>query len=321
MQPSSRIYIAGHRGLVGSAIERRCRALGFDNLLLRTRAELDLRSQSAVERFFAANRPEYVFLAAALAGGIHAHNTHPVDYIRDNLLIATHVIDAAWRNGARKLLFLGSSCLYPRYALQPMREEYLFTGLLEPTSQWSAIAKLAGLKICQALRAQDGFDAISVLPASLYGPGDNFDLETSRVVPALVRKIDAAMTDGAAAVKVWGTGKPRREFLHVDDFADACLFLMEKYSGAAPVNVGWGDDISIEELASSIARIVGFQGRLEFDTARPDGPAQRLLDVSRLSALGWHADTDLETGLRSTWNWYREHLLNDEGAPRLRGAA
>jgi GDP-L-fucose synthase len=307
MDNSSRIYVAGHRGLVGSAVERRCRALGFGNLLLRSRQELDLRNQQAVNEFFAANRPEYVFLAAARVGGIHANDSQPADFIRDNLLIATHVIDAAWRNGTRKLLFLGSSCIYPKLAPQPLREEYLLTGALEPTNEWYAIAKLAGLKMCQAYRRQHGFDAITVLPTNLYGPGDNFDLETSHVLPALLRKIHTATAVGADAVTLWGTGTPRREFMFVDDLADACLFLMNHYSDATPINVGRGEDLTIRELAEVIARTVGFRGRFEFDITRPDGTPRKRLEVSRLTSLGWRARTDLETGLLATWQWYREH--------------
>jgi len=315
MDPRSRIYIAGHRGLVGSALERRCRALGFNNLLLAGREELDLRDQQAVNRFFETQRPEYVLLAAARVGGIHANNSRPADFVRDNLLIATHVIDAAWRNGVRKLLFLGSSCIYPKLAPQPLREEYLLTGALEPTNEWYAIAKLAGLKMCQAYRRQHGFDAITALPTNLYGPGDNFDLETSHVLPALIRKIDAAANDGARTVTLWGTGTPRREFLYVDDLADACVFLMQHYSGAEPVNVGCGEDLQIRELAETIARLAGFNGRFELDTSRPDGTPRKVLDVSRLATLGWRSSTSLEAGLAATLQWYREkHALRGRAA-------
>ena len=307
MDRSSRIYIAGHRGLVGSAIERRCRSLGYENLLLRTSAELDLRQQQAVNEFFAAERPDYVFLAAARVGGIHANNSQPADFIRDNLQIATNLIDAAWRQGTKKLLFLGSSCIYPKLAPQPLRAEYLLTGSLEPTNEWYAIAKLAGLKLCEAYRRQYGFDAITALPTNLYGPADNFDLETSHVLPALIRKIDTARATGAATVTLWGTGTPRREFLFVDDLADACVFLMQRYSDTAPINVGCGTDLTIRELAESIARAVGYRGSFAFDTSRPDGTPRKLLDVSRLSALGWHARTTLDDGLAATLAWYREH--------------
>jgi GDP-L-fucose synthase len=304
VETTSRVFIAGHRGLVGSAIERRCRALGYTNLLLVPRSDLDLRDQKAVHEFFAANRPEYVFLAAARVGGIHANNAMPADFIRDNLLIQSNVIDAACKHGTRKLLFLGSSCIYPRLAPQPLREEYLLTGPLEPTNEWYAIAKLAGLKLCQAYRRQYGFDAISVLPTNLYGPNDNFDLETSHVLPALIRKIAEAVRTGTPTVAVWGTGTPRREFLYVDDLADACIFLMNRYSEESPINVGCGEDIAILDLAMRIARIVGFHGRFELDASRPDGTPRKLLDVSRLDALGWRPRTDLDTGLAATWDWY-----------------
>lgn len=306
MDAGNLIYIAGHRGLVGAAIERRCRQLGFNNLLLRTRQELDLRDQRAVNSFFETYRPGYVFLAAAIVGGIHANNSQPADFIRDNLLIATHVIDAAWRNGVKKFLFLGSSCIYPRAAAQPLREDSLLTGPLEPTNQWYAMAKLAGLKMCQALRTQYGFDAIAALPTNLYGPGDRFDLETSHVLPALLRKIESARVDGAGSVTIWGSGTPLREFLYVDDLADACIFLMQSYSDAAPINIGCGHDLTIHELAQTIAAVVGFDGRLEFDRSRPDGTPRKVLDVSKMSALGWHAKIDLLTGLRSTLRWYRQ---------------
>jgi GDP-L-fucose synthase len=304
MNKSSRIFIAGSRGLVGSAIERRCRALGYENLLLPTRREVDLCNQLAVNEFFAANRPEYVFLAAARVGGIHANNTMPAGFIRDNLLIATNVIDAAWRAGTRKLLFLGSSCIYPKLAPQPLRENYLLTGALEPTNEWYAIAKLAALKMAQAYRRQYGFDAITALPTNLYGPGDNFDLATSHVLPALMRKFGEAVELDAPAVTLWGTGTPLREFLHVDDLADACVFLMNRYSQEEPINVGCGEDLSIHELALKIAHVTGFQGRLAFDTSKPDGTPRKILDVSRLEALGWKAKISLDEGLVSTWNWY-----------------
>ena len=308
MKPDSRIYVAGHRGLVGSAIRRACEARGFGNLLLRERAQLDLREPQAVERFFAEQRPEYVFLAAARVGGIHANDSRPADFIRDNLLIEANVIDAAWRHGAHKLLFLGSSCIYPKLAPQPLREEYLLTGALEPTNEWYAIAKLAGLKMCQAYRRQHGFDAITLLPTNLYGPGDNFDPETSHVLPALLRRIDAARTAGADCVTLWGSGTPRREFLFVDDLAAACLLLMERYSDERPINVGCGEDLTILELAELIAQIVGFRGRFELDRSRPDGTPRKLLDVSRLNDMGWRPQVDLRTGIRLTWDWYRQRV-------------
>ena len=301
----SRIYIAGHRGLVGSAIRRACAARGFTQLILRDREQLDLREAAAVDRFFASERPEYVFLAAAVVGGIHANDSRPAEFIRDNLLIEANVIDAAWRHGARKLLFLGSSCIYPRLVPQPLREEYLLTGALEPTNEWYALAKLAGLKMCQAYRRQYGFDSITLLPTNLYGPGDNFDPESSHVVPALIRKIEEARVAGVERVTLWGTGTPRREFLFVDDLADACVFLMQRYADERPINVGWGTDLSIRELAELIAEVAGFRGRFEVDPSRPDGMPRKLLDVSRLTALGWHPTVDLRTGIGRTLEWYR----------------
>ena len=303
----SRIFVAGHTGLVGSAIVRRLQAAGATTLLLRSRVQLDLRDQAAVERFFAAETPQYVFLAAATVGGIEANRSRPAEFLRDNLQIQTNVIDAAYRHGARKLLFLGSSCIYPRDAAQPMREECLLTGALEPTNEWYAIAKIAGLKMCQAYRREFGFDAVSAMPTNLYGPGDNFSLQGSHVLPALLRKCDEAVRSGAQAVEVWGTGKPRREFLYVDDLADACLHLMQHYSDEGPVNVGWGVDVSIQELAVQIARVVGFQGQLRFDPSRPDGSPRKLLDVARLSALGWRPRVDLAQGLAATYEWFRNH--------------
>lgn len=303
----SRIFISGHRGLAGSAIERRCELQGFRRIVTRTRAELDLRDQAAVTAFFAGERPEYVFHAAGRVGGIHANDSQPADFIRDNLLMAANVIDAAWRSGVRKLLFLGSSCIYPRLAPQPLREEYLLTGSLEPTNEWYAMAKLAGLKMCQAYRRQYGFNAIALLPTNLYGPGDNFDLETSHVLPALMRKIHEARIAGADHMIVWGSGSPRREFMHVDDLADACLFLMQHYDGIEPINVGCGKDLTIRELAHTLGRVIGFEGSFEFDSSRPDGTPRKVLDVSRLVALGWRPTIGLEAGVAATYEWYRRH--------------
>jgi GDP-L-fucose synthase len=303
----SPIYVAGHTGLVGAALVRRLAAAGARQLLLPARSELDLRRQGEVERFFELHRPQYVFLAAARVGGIEANRSEPAQFMRDNLQIQTNIIDAAQRHGTRKLLFLGSSCIYPRDAPQPMSEECLLTGPLEPTNQWYAIAKIAGLKLCQAYRREFGFDAISVMPTNLYGPGDNFSLRSSHVLPALMRKCAEATLTGAAMVEVWGTGTPRREFLHVDDLADACLHLMQHYSDEAPINIGWGTDVSIAELAHMIAEVVGFRGELRFDPSRPDGTPRKLLDVSRLSALGWRAGIPLGQGLVSTYEWYRSH--------------
>jgi len=307
----SPIYVAGHNGLVGSAIVRRLRAEGAQHLLLRTRAELDLRRQAEVERFFAERRPQYVFLAAAKVGGIEANRSHPVQFLRDNLQMQTNIIDAAQRFGTRKLLFLGSSCIYPRLAPQPMPEDCLLTGPLEPTNEWYAIAKIAGLKLCQAYRREFGFDAICPMPTNLYGPGDNFSLVDSHVLAALMRKYHDAKLRKAGSVEVWGTGTPRREFLHVDDLADACVFLMQKYSDAAPVNVGWGKDVSIAELAQLVADTVGFKGEVRFDVSKPDGTPRKLLDTTRLSALGWQPKITLADGLASTYEWFcahQEHL-------------
>lgn len=304
----SSIFITGHRGLVGSAIRRRCELQGFRQILVRPRAELDLRDQAAVDAFFAAERPEYVFHAAGIVGGIHANDSMPMEFIRDNLQMAINVIDAAWRNKVRKLLFLGSSCIYPKLAPQPLREESLLTGALEPTNQWYAMAKLAGLKMCQAYRRQHGFNAIALLPTNLYGPGDNFDLETSHVLPALMRKIHDAREAGAKHMTVWGSGAPRREFMHVDDLADACLFLMQRYDGAEPINVGCGTDLTIRELAHTLARVIGFEGLFEFDGTKPDGTPRKMLDVSRLNALGWRASIDLEAGVAATYDWYCKHV-------------
>jgi GDP-L-fucose synthase len=303
----ARIFVAGHRGLVGSAIVRRLEAAGFTQLIRRTHAELDLCEQRAVDEFFRTERPEYVLLAAARVGGIHANNTFPADFIRDNLLIQSHVIDAARRNGVRKLLFLGSSCIYPKHAPQPMPESALLTGPLEPTNEWYAVAKIAGIKLCQAYRRQYGFDAISVMPPNLYGPGDNFDLQTSHVLPALIRKFHEAKTSSARAVSVWGSGTPRREFLHVDDLADACLFLLENYSEEAIINVGWGEDVSIRELAELIRDVVGYSGGIEFDPSKPDGTPRKLQDIARVRALGWSPRIPLGRGVAESYRWFVEH--------------
>jgi GDP-L-fucose synthase len=301
------IFVAGHRGLVGSALVRRLQAEGATHLLLKTRAELDLRRQIAVERFFAEHRPRYVFLAAAKVGGIEANRSEPARFLADNLQMQTNVIDAAWRHGTRKLLFLGSSCIYPKNAPQPMPEECLLTGPLEPTNEWYAIAKIAGLKMCQAYRREYGFDAVSVMPTNLYGPGDNFNFAGSHVLPALMRKCHEAKLRGDPEVEVWGTGRPQREFMHVDDLADACVYLMRRYSEEAPVNIGWGEDVSIAELACLIAETVGFCGTFQFDPSKPDGVARKLLDTSKLSALGWRPKIDLQSGLASTYRWYCEN--------------
>ncbi|WP_428992448.1 GDP-L-fucose synthase family protein [Rhodanobacter denitrificans] len=301
MHTSSKIYVAGHRGMVGSAIIRRLKAEGFDNLVLRTRQELDLIDQRAVEDFFAVERPEYVFLAAARVGGIHANNTYPAEFLRNNLAIQTNVIHSAWKNGAKKLLFLGSSCIYPRDCRQPIKEEYLLTSPLEPTNEWYAIAKIAGVKTCQAYRRQYAFDAICAMPTNLYGPNDNFDPQDSHVLPGLIRRFHEAKLRGDEAVAIWGTGQPLREFMHVDDLADAAMLLMRSYSREEIVNVGSGDEVSIAELARLIADAVGFRGRLEFDPSRPDGTPRKRLDISRLEAMGWSARTRLQPGIAGTY--------------------
>ena len=304
MTPDARIFVAGHRGLVGSAIVRYLLKAGYRNLIVRERNELDLTRQDAVEAFFSEAKPEFVLLAAAKVGGILANDTRPAEFLRDNLAIQTNVIDSAYRHGTKKLLFMGSSCIYPKHATQPMAEDCLLTGPLEPTNDWYAFAKIAGLKMCQAYRRQYGFDAISAMPTNLYGPGDNFDLRASHVLPALIRKCHEAKVQGAAEVEVWGTGKPRREFLHVDDLADACVYLMQKYADERPVNIGWGADVSIAGLATLVAKTVGFAGALRFNTSMPDGTPRKLLDVSRATTLGWTAKIPLDEGLAATYEWF-----------------
>jgi GDP-L-fucose synthase len=282
--PSARVYVAGHRGMVGAAIVRALEAAGFHNILTRSSAELDLRDQAAVNAFFAETQPEYVFLAAARVGGILANDSYPADFLYDNLAIETNVIHAAYRQRVKKLLFLGSTCIYPRLAPQPLQEESLLTGPLEPTNEWYAVAKIAGIKLCQAYRRQHGCDFISAMPTNLYGPGDNYDLEQSHVIPAMLRKMHDAKQRGDRAVTLWGTGTPLREFLHVDDLADALLFLMQHYSGESHVNVGVGQDLSIRELAELVREVVGFEGELVFDTSKPDGTPRKLVDTSRINA-------------------------------------
>jgi GDP-L-fucose synthase len=310
MNKDARVFVAGHGGLVGSAIIRRLKSDGFSNLLLRSRSELDLEDNAAVHAFFSREQPEYVFLAAAKAGGIRANATFPGDFIRENLHIQVNVIDAAYRNGAKKLLFLGSSCIYPRLAPQPLREEYLLTGPLEPTNEAYAVAKIAGVKMCEAYRQQYGFDAISLMPTNLYGPGDNFSLENSHVLPALIRKFHTAKNDNLDRVVVWGTGEPRREFLHVDDLADACVFLMEHYSDGRLINVGWGEDITIRDLAALVSEVVGFGGELEFDASKPDGTPQKLLDIAKIRELGWEPRITLRDGIEATYRWFQDNENN-----------
>ena len=304
MEKTSRIYIAGHRGLVGSAIARQLEQRGFNRLMVRARSELDLRNQAAVDAFFAAERPEYVFLAAARVGGILANSAFPAEFLYENLEIQSNVIDAAYRHGARKLQFLGSSCIYPKFAPQPIREEYLLTGPLEPSNEWYAIAKIVGIKMAQAYRQQYGFSAISLMPTNLYGPGDNFDLTSSHVLPALIRKFHEARLNGSPEVSIWGTGSPRREFLHVDDLADAAICLMETYDSPEIINVGTGQDLTIRELAETIRDVTGYEGAITFDPSKPDGTPRKLLDVSRLNALGWKPRISLLEGIRNTHRWY-----------------
>ncbi|MGD2167955.1 MAG: GDP-L-fucose synthase [Gammaproteobacteria bacterium] len=304
MNTTDAIFVAGHRGLVGSAIVRLLEQRGYSNILTRTHIELDLTDQRAVADFFSEFSPAYVFMAAAKVGGIYANDTYPADFLGQNLVIQTNVIDAAYRYGTKKFLFLGSSCIYPKSAEQPIREDSLLTAPLEPTNEWYAIAKIAGIKMCQAYRKQFGFNAISAMPTNLYGPGDNFDLQNSHVLPALIRKIHTAKLDNESPVIVWGTGAPRREFLHVDDLADALLHLMENYDSEQIINVGVGRDLTIRELAELISEIVGYRGELEFDTSKPDGTPRKLLDVSRLRETGWEARIALRDGIRSTYDWY-----------------
>ncbi|GLQ88534.1 GDP-L-fucose synthase [Dyella flagellata] len=302
MDLDARIYIAGHRGMVGSALLRRLQAMGATQLLTRSRDELDLVDQSAVADFFMRERPEYVFLAAAKVGGIHANNTYPAEFIQQNLAIQTNIIHSAWRHGCRKLLFLGSSCIYPRDCPQPIRESYLLTGPLEPTNEAYAIAKIAGLKMCQAYRIQYGFEAISVMPTNLYGPGDNYHPENSHVAAALIRRFHEAKIAGASEVTVWGSGKPLREFLHVDDFADACLTLMQRPNAPEVANIGSGHELSVAELARLIAELTGYTGRIVFDPTKPDGTLRKRLDTSVMDTIGWHASTPLRAGLLEAIN-------------------
>jgi GDP-L-fucose synthase len=307
MTPDASIFVAGHRGLVGSAIVRRLQEAGYSRIIVREHRELDLRDQAAVSEFFDSVRPQFVFLAAARVGGIFANTSYPAEFLHDNLAIQTNVIDAAYRSGTGKLLFLGSSCIYPKFAPQPMSEECLLTGSLEPTNEWYAIAKIAGLKLCQAYRRQYGFRAVSAMPTNLYGPGDNFSLEKSHVLPALIRKFHEAKERQEPEVEIWGTGTPRREFLHVDDLADACVFLMQRYDEESWINVGRGEDVPISELAGIVSNIVGFRGSLRFNHAMPDGTPRKLLDTSKLTALGWTPRISLASGIEQTYRWFLEN--------------
>ena len=309
MNKDSRIYVAGHRGLVGSAIVRALEARGYSNLLLATRTETDLREQEQVRKFFREQQPEYVILAAAKVGGILANDTYPVDFLYDNLMLEANVIHAAAQHNVKKLLFLGTSCIYPKHAKQPIKEEYLLTGPLEPTNEWYAIAKIAGIRLCQAYRKQHGLNFICGMPTNLYGPGDNFDLHTSHVLPALIRKIHEALTTGAKEVVLWGTGTPRREFLYVDDCADACLFLMDQYSEPAPINIGAASDLTIRELADAVQQVIGWQGTFVQDTSKPDGTPLKKLDTTRLSELGWQQSVALSTGIERTYASFTASLM------------
>jgi GDP-L-fucose synthase len=305
---SAKIYIAGHRGMVGSAILRALKAQGYSNFVLRTSSELDLRNQKDVSDFFSKEKPEYVFLAAAKVGGIVANNTYKADFLYENLMIQSNVIHHAFLNGVQKLLFLGSSCIYPKMAPQPLKEEYLLMGLLEPTNEPYAIAKIAGIKMCDAYRSQYGCNFISVMPTNLYGPNDNYDLNNSHVLPALLRKFISAKREGIESVTIWGTGSPLREFLHADDLAEACLFLMDRYNESGLVNIGVGEDISILDLAKLVKKIVGFEGEIQLDTSKPNGTPRKLMDVSKLNGLGWKASISLEEGIKMVYEEIKDKI-------------
>jgi GDP-L-fucose synthase len=309
MDKHAKIYIAGHGGLVGTAILGKLKNHSYKNIIFRTSKELDLRNQEAVATFFSTEQPEYVFMAAAKVGGILANDTYPANFIYDNVMMQANIINAAYQNEVKKLLFLGSSCIYPKLAPQPIKEEYLLTGELEATNAPYAIAKIAGITMCQAYNEQYGTTFISVMPTNLYGPNDNFDLTSSHVLPALIRKFHEAKMNHLSNVEIWGTGKPRREFLHVDDLADACLFLMKQYQDNQPLNIGVGKDISIAELAALIAAVVGYSGNIMYNTAMPDGTPRKLLDVSKLADLGWRPAIELEDGIRRTYQWYLKNLV------------
>ncbi len=308
MEKNSKIFVAGHRGLVGSAILRLLQERGYSNVITRTRTELDLTDQARVNEFFEKEKPEYVFLAAAKVGGIYANNTYPADFIYQNLQVQNNVIHNSYRHGVKKLCFLGSSCIYPKFSPQPMKEEYLLDGKLEPTNEPYAIAKIAGIKMSQSYNRQYGTNNISVMPTNLYGPNDNFDLQNSHVLPALIRKFVEAKENHSPSVTLWGTGKPRREFLYVDDMADACIYLMQNYDSGEIINIGTGEDVTILELAELIRTTVGYHGTLEFDSSQPNGTPRKLLDVSKLRSLGWTAKIDLRSGIRKTIDWYEHHL-------------
>lgn len=313
MKKDSKIYIAGHRGMVGSAIVRKLEGLGYGNIVVRTSKELDLRNQAQVENFFQEEKPEYVFLAAAKVGGIHSNNTYPAEFLYDNLMIEANIIHSAYKQDVKKLLFLGSSCIYPKFSEQPIKEEYLLTGELEPTNEAYAIAKITGIELCKFYRRQYGCDFISAMPTNLYGINDNFDLENSHVMPALIRKFHEAKENGDKEVIMWGTGKPRREFLYVDDLASACLHLMLNYSEDMHVNVGTGEDIEIRELANMIKDVIGYQGEIVNDLSKPDGTPRKLLDVTKLKTSGWEPKITLEDGISQTYKWFLNNTENYRG--------
>ncbi len=319
MEKNSKIYIAGHRGLVGSAILEKLIAEGFSNIICRTHNELDLMRQEAVEAFFKEEKPEYVFLAAARVGGILGNSTYPAEFIYNNLTIQNNIIQASYVNEVKKLLFLGSSCIYPKLCPQPMKEKHLLSGYLEPTNEPYAIAKIAGIKMCQAYNRQYGTKYISVMPTNLYGPNDNFDLETSHVLPALIRKFYEAKTEGKKEVEIWGTGTPSRELMHVADLADACIFLMQNYDDSDVINIGTGKDLTIKFLAEMVARISGFEGALRFDTTKPDGTPLKCLDVTRINSLGWHSKTGIEEGIQDAYDWYIRSIRDAEKNDRPLG--
>lgn len=316
MNKEDKIYIAGHNGMVGSALERKLRAGGFNNIVARSSNELDLRNQQSVNDFFAQEKPQYVFLAAAKVGGIYSNNTYRAEFLYDNLMIEANVINAAHIQGVRKLCFLGSSCIYPKLAPQPLKEEYLLTGPLEPTNEPYAVAKIAGIKMCESYRDQYGSNFISVMPTNLYGPNDNYHPENSHVLPALIRKFHEAKKNNSAGVAVWGTGSPKREFLHTDDFAEACILLMQRYDGKEFVNIGSGEDISIKELAYLIKKITGYEGQVTFDPTKPDGTPRKLMDISKLAAFGWKPKINLEEGIASVYDEYKAALPGDKNEKR-----
>lgn len=308
MEKASRIFIAGHRGLVGSALYRKLNNDGYENIITHAHNELDLCDKVSVDSFFKEEKPEYVFLAAAVVGGIHANDSQPVRFLQDNLLIQTNVIESAYRHGVKKLAFLGSTCIYPRDCPQPIKEEYLLTGALEETNQWYAIAKIAGIKLCQAYRKEYGFNAISLMPTNLYGPNDNFDLYSSHVLPALIRKFHEGKINNAESVEVWGSGRPYREFLYVDDLADACCFLMHHYDEQSIINIGTGQDITIKALAELIKDVIGYHGEIIFDSSKPDGTPKKVTDTTKVNNLGWKSETSLRDGIGKTYLWYVDNL-------------